>query len=97
MMKRTSLILITLPTMLLVLALPAYVQAALVEFELLTHADNVQLLPQPKGQVGVSGDHLLQTGDDITGSTFNPDGCFSSNFLNPVGISEPDYPPGYAE
>jgi len=96
-MKTTNLVLIILLIMLLVLAAPAYTLAASIEFELLTHTDNVQLLPQPKGLIGVSGDHLLQTADDIGGSTFNPDGCFSFNFMNPVGISEPDYPPGYAE
>jgi len=73
------------------------VPAASIEFELLMHTDNIQLLPQPKEIPGVSGDHLLQTADDITGSTFNPDGCFNFNFMNPVGISEPCYPPGYAE
>jgi len=74
-----------------------YVQAASVEFELITHTDNIQLLPQPKGLPGVWGDHLLQTTDDIAGSTFNPYGCFSFNFMNPVGIQDPCYPPGYAE
>ena len=93
-MRRMNLALIISLT---VLVLPAYLPAASIEFQLLRHTDNVQLLPQPKGQIGVSGDHLLQTADDIAGSTFNPDGCFSFNFTNPVGISEPDYPPGYAE
>jgi len=96
-MKTTNLALIISLTVLLVLALPAYASAAPIEFQLLRHTDNVQLLPQQKGQIGVSGDHLLQTVDDITGSTFNPDGCFSFNFMNPVGVSEPNYPPGYAE
>jgi len=49
------------------------------------------------GWIGVSGDHLIETGDDIWGSTYNPDGCFSFNFMNPVGIQGSDYPPGYAE
>lgn len=92
-MSRLNALLVTLG----VLALQGYVPAATVEFHLLTHADNAQLLPQPKAQVGVSGDHLLQTADDITGGTFNPDGCFSFNFTNPVGVQPPDYPPGYAE
>ncbi len=92
-MKTTNLVPIILLTMLLVADVPA----GSIEFELLTHTDNIQLLPQPKGLPGVSGDHLLQTADDITGGTFNPDGCFSFNFMNPVGISEPCYPPGYAE
>ena len=86
-----------LVVLLLTAGLSAQAMAASVEFHLLTSTDNVQLLPQPKGQVGVSGDHLLRTGDDIIGGTFNPDGCFSFNFMNPVGILEPDYPPGYAE
>jgi len=80
-----------------VLVLPVCVQAASVDFELITHTDNAQLLPQPKGLPGVSGDHLLQTDDDIWGSIYNLGGCFSFNFMNPVGIQEPDYPPGYAE
>ncbi|MDY6913800.1 MAG: PEP-CTERM sorting domain-containing protein [Planctomycetota bacterium] len=63
----------------------------------MAHKDNVQQLPQPKGQVGTGGDHLLQTADDITGQTFNPDGCWSFNFTNPVGVLEPDYPAGYVE
>jgi len=84
-------------TILPVLVLLTRVSAAPVEFELLTHPDNVQRLPQPKAQVGVSGDHLLRTGDDISGATFNPNGCFGFNFMNPVGILEPDYPPGYVE
>ena len=92
-MKTTNLVPVILLTMLLV----ADVSAGSIEFELVVHPNNVQLLPQPKGIPGVSGDHLLQTADDITGSTFNPDGCFSFNFMNPVGISEPCYPPGYAE
>jgi hypothetical protein len=82
----------------LLMLLPAAdVLAGSVEFELIVHPNNVHLLPQPKALPGVSGDHLLQTTDDITGSTFNPDGCLSFNFMNPVGISEPCYPPGYAE
>jgi hypothetical protein len=84
-------------SILLILVLTVCAQAASVEFELVTHLNNIQLLPQPKGIPGVSGDHLLLTADDITGGTFNPDGCFSFNFMNPVGILEPDYPPGYAE
>ena len=83
--------------LLMVLLLVVDVPAASVEFELVTHPNNVQLLPQPTGIPGVSGDHLLHTADDITGGTYNPDGCFSFNFMNPVGISEPCYPPGYAD
>jgi len=94
-MKRTNLILVTVLTILLGFA--AYLRAATVEFELLADPNNMQLLPQPMGQVGVSGDHLLQTNDDIQGSSYNPDGCLSFNFMNPVGIDEPDYPPGYVE
>jgi len=68
-----------------------------VTFTLLTHADNFKLLPQPKGLTGTSGDHILRTPDDVTDPTFNPSGCFSFNFMNPVGVLEPDYPPGYVE
>ncbi|GAH46680.1 unnamed protein product, partial [marine sediment metagenome] len=69
------------PVILLTILLVADVPAASIEFELLIHTNNIQLLPQPKGLPGISGDHLLQTADDITGSTFNPDGCFSFNFM----------------
>ena len=92
-MARLNALLVTLP----VLALGACLPAAVVDFHLLTHVDNAQWLPQPKAQVGVSGDHLPRTADDVTGGTFNPDGCFSFNFTNPVGVMPPDYPPGYAE
>jgi len=92
-MWRRRLAVIAIPILLFV----ARASGDTVTFTLLTHADNQTLLPQPKGQVGVSGDHLLRTADDITGSTFNPQGCFSFNLMNPVGILEPDYPPGYAE
>jgi len=71
--------------------------ARTVEFTLLTHTDAAGKLPQPKGIVGTSGDHLLFTADDISGSTFNPQGCLSFNFMNPVGVWPPDYPAGYAE
>jgi len=81
----------------LLFAMCACAQADSLEFALLTDSDNIQRLPQRQGWVGFSGDHLIQTGDDIFGSTYNPDGCFSFNFMNPVGIEEPDYPPGYAE
>lgn len=94
-MKRTNLVLMISSAILLGLA--GYTPAATVEFELLTHADNIGRLPQPSGEIGVSGDHLLRTADDESGSSYNPNGCFSFNFMNPVGISEPDYPPGYAE
>jgi len=79
------------------LAVAASAKGDAVTFTLLTHADNKMLLPQPKGLVGVSGDHLLRTPDDITGSTFNPEGAFTFNFMNPAGEALPDYPPGYAE
>lgn len=84
-------------TVFLVLVLSGSSFADVVSFTLITDDDNVEWLPQPAGEVGVSGDHLIQTTDDITGSTYNPDGCFSFNFMNPVGILEPDYPHGYAE
>lgn len=73
------------------------VPAVSLEFELLTDPNNIQWLPQSKGLYGESGDHLIKTDDDIWGSTYNPDGCASFNFMNPVGIWPPDYPPGYAE
>jgi hypothetical protein len=92
-MKTTNLV----PFILLTISLVADAPAGSIEFELLTHTDNIQLLPQQKAIPGVSGDHLLQTADDINGITYNPDGCFSFNFMNPVGVSEPCYPPGYAE
>ncbi len=92
-METKNSVLIILLTVLLVADVPA----GSIEFELLMHTDNIQLLPQPSGEVGVSGDHLIQTTDDITGTIYNPNGCFSFNFMNPVGISEPNYPPGYAE
>ena len=68
-----------------------------VSFTLLTHADNVGWLPQQQGVLGVSGDHLIQTSDDISGPAFNPEGCFTFGFMNPIGLWPPDYPPGYAE
>jgi len=79
------------------LAVAAPAKGDAVTFTLLTDPNNKRLLPQPKGLVGVSGDHLLRTADDITGSTFNPQGAFTFNLMNPIGIWEPDYPPGYAE
>jgi len=82
---------------LMLLALPATGGADPVTFTPLTHTDTIGLLPQPKGVLGQSGDHLVQTPDDITTSTLNPDGCFSFNFTNPAGEDPPDYPPGYAE
>ncbi len=66
-------------------------------FTLLTHPDAMGTLAQHKAEVGVSGDHLIYTADDITGATLNPSGCLSFNFMNPVGELLPDYPPGYAE
>ena len=45
--------------------------ARTVEFTLLTHSDAAGKLPQSKGIVGTSGDHLLFTADDISGSTFS--------------------------
>ena|GEM_PF-977074 len=83
--------------LLLVLACSTTAFCDPVTFTLLTHADNCKLMPQQKGLTGTSGDHLLRTPDDITDPTFNPSGCFSFNFMNPVGVMEPDYPPGYAE
>ena len=80
-----------------VLASLAKLPAATVEFNLVTHTENRTLLPQPKATPTVAGDHLLRTGDDITDPSYNPGGCFSFNFTNPVGESQPDYPPGYAE
>ena len=65
--------------------------AGTVSFDLVTHSANVGFLPQPKED---GGDHLLQTPDDRTGDTYNPDGCWSFNFMNPAGIATP---PGYAE
>jgi len=88
-MKRTNLVLMILLTMLF--ALPVYTRAASVEFQLLTHIDNTGWLPQQKEQ---SGDHLIQTADDNSGSTYNPDGCFSFKFMNPAGILEPGYAEG---
>jgi hypothetical protein len=78
-------------------AIAAGARGELVSFAPLTHDDNVGALPQRKAQTGVSGDHLLRTADDFTGATFNPRGCFSFNFMNPVGVQMPDYPRGYAE
>ncbi|MCK4789891.1 MAG: hypothetical protein KAV87_39490 [Desulfobacteraceae bacterium] len=76
-------------TMLLVLALLTQVSASPVEFQLLTHVDNMQWLPQ---ETYMSGDYLIQTGsDDDQKSSYNPEGCFSFNFMNPD--AEPD---GYA-
>ncbi len=71
--------------------------AAPVSFTLLGHPDNVTVLPQQRGHTGVSGDHLVQTGDDITDPAYNPNGCFTFGFMNPIGEWEPDYPAGYAE
>jgi len=87
-MKRRNLMFTVLLAVLLV---PAYVKASVVEFELLTHSDNGQLLAQQKDQ---GGDHLLQTSDDVSGGTYNPTGCFSFNFMNPAGIAEPGYAEG---
>ena len=78
-------------------AMTSHLAAETVTFTLLTEASLVGHLPQTKGTECVSGDHLPQTSDDITGSTYNPDGCLSFNFMNPVGLLEPYYPPGYAE
>jgi hypothetical protein len=73
-------------SLIILLVLPARVQAASVEFELLTHADYIGLLPQ---QQQSGGDYLPRTGDDVSGATLNPNGCFSFNFMNPDGITEP--------
>jgi len=88
-MKTANLALMISLTMLLVL--PADASAAVVEFELLTHADNKGFLPQ---QQNSGGDRLPQTGDDISGGTLNPNGCFSFNFINPDAVTEPA---GYAK
>jgi len=93
MLRRCGLVLVVLGG----LALAPSSSAGPIEFTLLVHADHVGILPQPKAQAGVSGDHLLHTADDVTGATFNPDGCFAFTFMNPVGILLPDYPEGYAE
>jgi hypothetical protein len=65
--------------------------AGTVSFDLVTHPTNEGLLPQLQED---GGDHLLQTPDDRTGDTYNPDGCWSFNFMNPQGI---DPSSGYAE
>ena len=85
-------------TVFLVLVLTESGFAETVSFTLLTHGDNVGRLAQPTGVPGDSGDHLLRTGDDpnVT-TTWNPNGCFSFNFMNRWGVSPPDYPEGYAE
>ncbi len=68
-----------------------------IAFTLLTHPDNGGMSPQPAGITGQAGDFLPCTADDVSTATLNPDGCFSFNFMNPVGVSPPDYPDGYAE
>jgi len=80
--------------LLCVLSSRAFAEA--VTFTLLRHSDNTGLLPQCKGIEGFSGDHLLRTADDLITATWNPNGCFSFNFMNSVGVSPPDYPAGYA-
>ena len=86
-----------LAVMLLVSA-PAAADAEQVTFHLVTHSANQTLLPQPKGIPDESGDHLLRTADDIQHDTYNPDGCFSFNFMNPVGVDPSQgYPAGYTE
>ena len=84
-------------TMLLAAGLSTSTFAETVTFSLVTHGDNIGLLPQKKGIAGQSGDHLLRTPDDISTSTWNPNGCFTFNFMNPYGIWPPDYPNGYVE
>ncbi len=81
----------------LLLTLSGALLAETVTFTLVTHGDNIGLLPQKKGIPGQSGDHLLRTSDDTSASTWNPKGCFSFNFMNPYGIWPPDYPDGYVE
>jgi len=83
-MKEKSLVLTVVLTVLL--GLPAYTTASVVQFQLLTNDDNIGKLPQPQ-QSG--GDYLPQTGDDISAGTINPNGCFSFNFMNPDGVTEP--------
>ncbi len=79
--------------MLTILAASVAASAHAATFTLLTHPDAVGTLPQHNAEVGVSGDHLIYTADDITGATFNPSGRLSFNFMNPAG----EEPPGYAE
>ncbi len=86
-MKTTNLVPVILLTMLLVADAPA----GSIEFELLLHTENEEWFPQPKEQIG---DHLIQTDDDISDDSYNPDGCFSFNFMNPIGIPEPGYAEG---
>ena len=84
MVKKKNLVLVILLTTLL--GLPAHTLATSVQFELLTHTDNIGRLPQ---QQQSGGDYLPRTGDDISGGTLNPNGCFSFNFMNPDGVTEP--------
>ena len=77
-----------------VLLLLASTFAETVTFTLLTHDDNIGLLPQSKGITGQSGDHLPRTSDDVPTGTWNPNGCFSFNFMNPHGLQPED---GYVE
>ena len=83
-MKEESLVLAM--ALMTLLVLPAYTTASPVQFQLLTTADNIGNLPQ---QQQSGGDYLPRTGDDISGSTINPNGCFSFNFMNPDGETNP--------
>jgi len=83
-MKKKNLVLAIVLAVLL--GLPAYTIASTVQFELLTSTDNIGKLPQ---QQQSGGDYLPRTVDDISGGTINPNGCFSFNFMNPDGITEP--------
>jgi len=84
---------------LLLAGVTASASAGPVEFTLLTDEEYAGKMPQSSGGKtgGEPGDYLPRTGDDVPNAERNPDGCFSFNFMNPVGILEPDYPPGYAE
>jgi len=66
-------------SVLLLAGVTASASADLVEFTLLTHADNEEWLPQPTNS---TGDHLIQTGDDFYAASLYPDGSFSFNFMD---------------
>ncbi len=63
-------------------------------FTLMTHPDNIHMMPQSSGALGVVGDHLPMTADDVESDTglLNVDACYSFNFKNPVGVPAEDYP-----
>lgn len=64
---------------LLLAGVTASASAGLVEFTLLTHADNAHYIAQPTDS---TGDHLIQTGDDCHASSLYSDGSFSFNFMD---------------